>query len=150
MTLPGQQDFAYINLWSVWRSSCASSGWKLLGKRQPDWYCTLPNIDDIYYKPKIVSCIDGFIKEKQFSMNEMSSIFLMRVHTGVRSCYDEGKRVAETLMFDYHRQHGIGNPSPPPYFAFPMLDDFSALYFGLYLISLSLSLWLMAFSQKSG
>ncbi|KAL2899068.1 UDP-glucuronic acid decarboxylase 5, partial [Bienertia sinuspersici] len=27
--------------------------------------------------------------------------------TGVRSCYDEGKRVAETLMFDYHRQHGI-------------------------------------------
>jgi len=31
------------------------------------------------------------------------------VCTGVRSCYDEGKRVAETLMFDYHRQHGIGN-----------------------------------------
>jgi len=29
--------------------------------------------------------------------------------TGVRSCYDEGKRVAETLMFDYHRQHGLGN-----------------------------------------
>ncbi|CAL9195479.1 unnamed protein product, partial [Musa hybrid cultivar] len=27
---------------------------------------------------------------------------------GVRSCYDEGKRVAETLMFDYHRQHDIG------------------------------------------
>ncbi|CAN4106849.1 unnamed protein product [Withania somnifera] len=26
---------------------------------------------------------------------------------GVRSCYDEGKRVAETLMFDYHRQHEI-------------------------------------------
>lgn len=26
----------------------------------------------------------------------------------MRSCYDEGKRVAETLMFDYHRQHGIG------------------------------------------
>ncbi|KAF4350688.1 hypothetical protein G4B88_015412 [Cannabis sativa] len=26
---------------------------------------------------------------------------------GVRSCYDEGKRVAETLMYDYHRQHGI-------------------------------------------
>jgi hypothetical protein len=31
--------------------------------------------------------------------------------SGVRSCYDEGKRVAETLMFDYHRQHGIGNTS---------------------------------------
>ncbi|PPD70452.1 hypothetical protein GOBAR_DD32670 [Gossypium barbadense] len=26
---------------------------------------------------------------------------------GVRSCYDEGKRMAETLMFDYHRQYGI-------------------------------------------
>ncbi|MBC2592870.1 SDR family oxidoreductase [Ruficoccus amylovorans] len=26
---------------------------------------------------------------------------------GIRSCYDEGKRVAETLFFDYHRQHGI-------------------------------------------
>ncbi|WVZ01061.1 hypothetical protein V8G54_027130 [Vigna mungo] len=25
----------------------------------------------------------------------------------IGSCYDEGKRVAETLMFDYHRQHGI-------------------------------------------
>ncbi len=26
---------------------------------------------------------------------------------GMRSCYDEGKRCAETLFFDYHRQHGI-------------------------------------------
>ena len=26
---------------------------------------------------------------------------------GTRSCYDEGKRCAETLCFDYHRQHGI-------------------------------------------
>ncbi|HAO11451.1 MAG TPA: NAD-dependent dehydratase [Planktothrix sp. UBA8407] len=26
---------------------------------------------------------------------------------GVRSCYDEGKRVAETLAFDYHRQNGV-------------------------------------------
>jgi UDP-glucuronate decarboxylase len=26
---------------------------------------------------------------------------------GPRSCYDEGKRVAETLMMDYHRQHGV-------------------------------------------
>jgi len=29
---------------------------------------------------------------------------------GVRSCYDEGKRAAETLCFDYHRQNG---PTPP-------------------------------------
>lgn len=26
---------------------------------------------------------------------------------GIRSCYDEGKRVAETLFFDYHRQNGV-------------------------------------------
>ncbi|HWM47946.1 MAG TPA: UDP-glucuronic acid decarboxylase family protein [Xanthobacteraceae bacterium] len=26
---------------------------------------------------------------------------------GVRSCYDEGKRCAETLFFDYRRQHGL-------------------------------------------
>jgi len=26
---------------------------------------------------------------------------------GVRSCYDEGKRCAETLFFDYHRQHKL-------------------------------------------
>jgi len=24
---------------------------------------------------------------------------------GIRACYDEGKRCAETLFFDYHRQH---------------------------------------------
>ncbi len=26
---------------------------------------------------------------------------------GIRSCYDEGKRVAETLFFDYHRKHKV-------------------------------------------
>ncbi|RVU45087.1 UDP-glucuronic acid decarboxylase family protein [Rubrivivax rivuli] len=26
---------------------------------------------------------------------------------GLRACYDEGKRCAETLFFDYHRQHGL-------------------------------------------
>jgi UDP-glucuronate decarboxylase len=26
---------------------------------------------------------------------------------GRRACYDEGKRCAETLFFDYHRQHGV-------------------------------------------
>lgn len=26
---------------------------------------------------------------------------------GIRSCYDEGKRVAETLFYDYHRQNGV-------------------------------------------
>jgi UDP-glucuronate decarboxylase len=27
--------------------------------------------------------------------------------TGIRSCYDEGKRAAECLFCDYHRQHGV-------------------------------------------
>ncbi len=27
--------------------------------------------------------------------------------TGIRSCYDEGKRISETLCFDYHRQHKV-------------------------------------------
>ncbi|MDO8560406.1 MAG: SDR family oxidoreductase [bacterium] len=27
---------------------------------------------------------------------------------GPRACYDEGKRCAETLFFDYHRQYGVG------------------------------------------
>jgi UDP-glucuronate decarboxylase len=27
--------------------------------------------------------------------------------SGIRACYDEGKRCAETLCFDYHRQHGV-------------------------------------------
>jgi UDP-glucuronate decarboxylase len=26
---------------------------------------------------------------------------------GIRACYDEGKRIAETLMFDYHRKHNV-------------------------------------------
>jgi len=26
---------------------------------------------------------------------------------GIRSCYDEGKRIAETLMFEYHRQNNV-------------------------------------------
>ena len=26
---------------------------------------------------------------------------------GERSCYDEGKRAAETLTMDYHREHGL-------------------------------------------
>ena len=26
---------------------------------------------------------------------------------GIRACYDEGKRMAETLMFDYHRMHNV-------------------------------------------
>jgi UDP-glucuronate decarboxylase len=26
---------------------------------------------------------------------------------GIRSCYDEGKRAAETLFMDYHRQNGV-------------------------------------------
>lgn len=27
--------------------------------------------------------------------------------TGIRACYDEGKRIGETLCYDFHRQHGV-------------------------------------------
>ena len=30
---------------------------------------------------------------------------------GIRSCYDEGKRCAETLFFDYYRQHAKNKSS---------------------------------------
>lgn len=34
--------------------------------------------------------------------------YLGNVNTlGPRACYDEGKRIAETLMMEYHRQHGV-------------------------------------------
>ena len=29
------------------------------------------------------------------------------ISIGIRSCYDEGKRAAETLFFDYHRKHNV-------------------------------------------
>ena len=49
--------------------------------------------------------------------------------TGVRSCYDEGKRVAETLMFDYHRQHGIGKSYSCLSFLVPLLFKFMKTMF---------------------
>lgn len=52
---------------------------------------------------------------------------------GVRSCYDEGKRVAETLMFDYHRQHGIGQLYFPEPLACSLIKIFS-LSFVPYLV----------------
>ena len=33
---------------------------------------------------------------------------------GERSCYDEGKRAAETLTFDYMREHGLEVPAALP------------------------------------
>ena len=37
-----------------------------------------------------------------------SEVYWGRVNPiGIRSCYDEGKRCAETLFFDYYRQHGL-------------------------------------------
>lgn len=65
------------------------------------------------YAPHSNYDIPKFVLVPNF--NDLGSIKLMLTEmnfdvyvTGVRSCYDEGKRVAETLMFDYHRQHGIG------------------------------------------
>ena len=42
------------------------------------------------------------------TVNPQSESYWGNVNTiGFRSCYDEGKRCAETLYFDYHRQNGL-------------------------------------------
>jgi UDP-glucuronate decarboxylase len=42
------------------------------------------------------------------SVHPQPESYLGRVNpVGLRSCYDEGKRCAETLFFDYHRQHKL-------------------------------------------
>lgn len=65
----------------------------LLNKCQlSNWFC-YPN--EMHSDVSYIICI-----------SRCAWFFLCNV--GVRSCYDEGKRVAETLMFDYHRQHGVG------------------------------------------
>lgn len=41
-------------------------------------------------------------------VHPQSETYLGNVNTiGPRACYDEGKRAAETLFFDYHRQYGV-------------------------------------------
>ena len=41
-------------------------------------------------------------------VNPQNETYRGRVNPiGPRACYDEGKRCAETLFFDYHRQHGL-------------------------------------------
>ena len=41
-------------------------------------------------------------------IHPQSESYLGNVNTiGPRACYDEGKRAAETLCFDYHRKHGV-------------------------------------------
>lgn len=42
------------------------------------------------------------------NVNPQPETYRGNVNTiGPRSCYDEGKRAAETLFFDYHRQHNV-------------------------------------------
>ena len=40
-------------------------------------------------------------------IHNMNYIGVRLIPIGPRSCYDEGKRCAETLFFDYHRQHNV-------------------------------------------
>lgn len=37
----------------------------------------------------------------------VSKLMISMKYSGVRSCYDEGKRTAETLTMDYHRGAGV-------------------------------------------
>ena len=41
------------------------------------------------------------------STRNRKPIGAMSIRIGLRSCYDEGKRIAETLMMDYHRQNDV-------------------------------------------
>lgn len=42
-----------------------------------------------------------------YELSDKVFIWLSVCVTGVRSCYDEGKRTAETLTMDYHRGAGV-------------------------------------------
>jgi UDP-glucuronate decarboxylase len=53
----------------------------------------LASTSEIYGNPKVHPQVESY-------WGNVNSI-------GPRSCYDEGKRVAETLMFDYHRERNI-------------------------------------------
>lgn len=53
----------------------------------------LASTSEVYGDPKIHPQLEGY-------WGNVNPI-------GIRSCYDEGKRVAETLMMDYHRQNNV-------------------------------------------
>ncbi len=55
--------------------------------------CMLASTSEVYGDPKVHP-------QKEDYWGNVNPI-------GIRSCYDEGKRVAETLMMDYHRQSGV-------------------------------------------
>lgn len=42
-----------------------------------------------------------------FNVKTVKNVEMCHVLSGVRSCYDEGKRTAETLTMDYHRGAGV-------------------------------------------
>ena len=58
---------------------------------------------------------------------------------GLRSCYDEGKRCAETLFFDYWRQHKLQIKSPA--FSIPTGRACTRMMGASYRISLSSAAW---------
>lgn len=59
------------------------------------------------YKARVLQCstseVYGDPKEHPQTENYWGNVNPI----GIRSCYDEGKRCAETLCFDYHRQYGV-------------------------------------------
>lgn len=57
---------------------------------------------------------------------------------GIRACYDEGKRVAETLTYGYHRQNGVDvrvarifNTYGPRSTCFPLLSLYLLIYYNV-------------------
>lgn len=92
----------------VRRSSPTPTSRDLLGQRQPHRWVIEINADPIRYNREI----HGFeVIAWMFAENRWcnwSCLFLgSGFGAGVRSCYDEGKRTAETLTMDYHRGLGV-------------------------------------------
>ena len=49
----------------------------------------------------------GGVRRPDRASADRSATGATSIRSASRSCYDEGKRCAETLFFDYHRQHGL-------------------------------------------
>jgi nucleoside-diphosphate-sugar epimerase len=65
-----------------------------------DWIHTHMNDTTMYRGVRVMS---GLISDHLASFEFQGNVSC----TGTRSCYDEGKRASETLLFDYHRQHKV-------------------------------------------
>ena len=112
-------------LWKRWR--------KDVQKLPPSWYLTSIKFDEIYHlacpaSPPRYQADPGTDQILRLASSLGSRVLFTSTSeiygepqvspqpetyrgnvncTGIRACYDEGKRAAEALMYDYHREHGV-------------------------------------------